>query len=177
MSFTHGWLFFFHSTPTSSPSFAFFSLPVLPSLLSILPHTVPLPRFHFLFKWLLPHCFVCFIREGQVAQGSYYSLALWRMEWAGASRVNGEQGSRRVKRMLSDMSKTPVQFIWWCRRGTSQAKCTKIGSLVFLDGYILSTTRPAENNGEGRWGVGGMFGRDVCPFKVPFVFGVLLEIW
>lgn len=149
MSFTHGWLFFFILHLPHHPPLLF-SLPVLPSLLSFLPHTVPLPRFHFLFKWLLPHCFVCFIRDGQVAQGSYYSLALWRMEWAGASRVNGEQGSRWVKRMLSDMSKTPVQFIWWCRWGTSQAKCTKIGSLVFLDGYIPSTTRPPENNGEGR---------------------------
>lgn len=74
------------------------------------------------------------------------------------------------------MSKTPVQFIWRCRWETSQAKCTKIGSLVFLDGYIPSTARPPENNGEGREVGGGMFGRDVRPFKVPFVFGVLLEI-
>lgn len=72
--------FFFHSYTYLITLLCFFSIHMLPSLLSILPRTIPLPRFHFLFKWLLPHCFVRFIREGQVAQGSYYSLALWQMD-------------------------------------------------------------------------------------------------
>lgn len=170
MSFTHGWLFFFYSTPTSSPP------PSPPThhrsacLLPILRRAIPPALFHFLFKWLHPHCFVCLERPGSGSPGILLlprSCGGWSEQ--GAARVNGDGGVRggwggggsraaaERRGCCQICQRRGFQFTRRGRRGSSRAKRSEMGGLVFLDGYILSTCHPPENN-RGSWGVGSSTG-------------------
>lgn len=133
--------------PSSAPPF-----PRSARLLPILRLAIPPPLFHFLFKWLHPHCFVCLERPGSGSPGILLlprSCGGWSER--GAARVNGgEAGGGGEPRGGCQMcQRRSFQFTRRGRRGTSRAERPEMGGLVFLDGYILSTCRPPENNSEG----------------------------
>lgn len=128
--------FFWHFQLCLSHMAGFFFFPFYTYLITLLcfslalppSYSVPPPLFHFLFKWSLPHCFVCRVFSyvgGQVAQGSYYSLALWRMEWAGDGGVERGTGQPRSGKDAVRYVKDSCSIYLVILRGTSQGEVHK----------------------------------------------------
>lgn len=126
----HTWLssfFFSHSTRTSSPSFAFLSLTLLPILF------LHLYSISFLSgRSLIALCVGSFHMWGS---GSPGILLLLCSVVDGVSRVQrGERGTEqpRSRKDAVRYVKDSCSIYLLILRGTSQARCTKIGSLVFF---------------------------------------------
>lgn len=161
MSFTHGWVFFFYSTPTSSPFFAFLLLSLLPILF------LHLYSISFLSgRFLIALCVRSFHMWGS---GSPGILLLPCSVADGVSKGRrGEQGIRQPRSW-----KDPVRYVkdscsiyLLILRGPHRARCTKIGRLVFWMATSVLTKM------EERF----IFGRDTCSkgvSNVPFVLSVL----
>lgn len=119
--------FFSHSTPTSSPSFAFLSLSLLPILF------LHLYSISFLSgRSLIALCVGSFHMWGS---GSPGILLLLCSVVDGVSRVQrGERGTEQPKSRKDAVRyvKDSCSIYLLILRGTSQARCTKIGSLVFF---------------------------------------------
>lgn len=163
----HTWLtFFFYSTPTSSP-------PPSPPPTTVLPASFLFFAAPFLQLYSISSLSGCTLialcvwnGRGQVAQGSYYSRAHvadgvsrgrpgWTETEGRGGRGSGAAAERRGCCQICQ--RRGFQFTRRGRRGSSRAKRSEMGGLVFLDGYILSTCHPPENN-RGSGGVGSSTG-------------------
>lgn len=155
LSHMAGFFFFFRSTPTSSPSFA--PPPFPPSLVQ--PASFLFSALLFLHLCSISSLSGCTLialcvwnGRGQVAQGSYY----FRAHVAdGVSR--GQPGWTEERRGVAGSQEEAVRCVkdaTFDSRGEAGGRPRgwsgqKWVVLFFLDGYILSTCRPPENNSGG----------------------------